>query len=389
MLRTYKYLLRPDEQQAHALDFLLWQSRLLFNAALEQRIATYQETGKGIYYPVQWAYFRDVRNQNPETYGKLNASSLQQVLRRLDKAFAAFFRRVKAGKTPGFPRFKGSNRFKSLEYTYGDGCKLRQNEHSCRCFYVQNVGEMRMCFHRQLPDGALIKHVMIKQVNQRWYACLMLELPARNDQREPTGQQVGIDIGLKNLLALSTGELIENPHWLKENLARLRIVQRQAARQVKGSQRQQKTYNQIASLHNKIASQRADLLHKLTKRLVHDYDQVAIEDLSLAFMNQNRHLSRASHDAGLGAFRQMLEYKAEEAGVQVVAVNPRNTSQACSGCGSMVLKELSVRVHNCPECNLVLDRDVNAARNILNLAFENLPGRGSQALTWAAAPCVA
>ncbi|HEX7619979.1 MAG TPA: transposase, partial [Anaerolineales bacterium] len=119
-------------------------------------------------------------------------------------------------------------------------------------------------------------------------------------------------------------------------------------------------------------------LHKVTKRLINDYDQVAIEDLSLAFMNQNRHLSRSSHDAGLGALRQMHEYKAEEAGVQVVTVNPRHTSQACSGCGSKVLKELSDRVHNCPDCGLVLDRDVNAARNILNLAFPNLPGRGSQ-----------
>ena len=124
MIRTYKYLLRPNDEQAKALEFLLWQSRLIYNLALEQRITTYRDTDKGIGYNSQWAHFRDLRRENSETFGKLNASSLQHLLRRLDKAFQAFFRRVKAGEAPGFPRFKGRNRFKSIEYTYGDGCKL-------------------------------------------------------------------------------------------------------------------------------------------------------------------------------------------------------------------------------------------------------------------------
>ena len=122
MLRTFKYQLRPDEAQAQALDYLLWQARLVYNAALEQRITTYKETGKGVGYPAQWAHFRDVRRAQPDGLGKLNATSLQQMLRRLDKTFAAFFRRVKAGDKPGFPRFKGHNRFKSLEFCHGDGC---------------------------------------------------------------------------------------------------------------------------------------------------------------------------------------------------------------------------------------------------------------------------
>ncbi len=153
MLRTYKYLLRPNPEQVKQLDFLLWQSRLVYNAALEQRITTYQGTGKGIGYGAQWMHFRDLRRDNPTTLGLLNASSLQHLLRRLDKSFAAFFRRLKAGEKPGFPRFKSRQRFQSIEYTYGDGCKLRQDEHGRRSFYVQNVGEMRMCYHRALPEG--------------------------------------------------------------------------------------------------------------------------------------------------------------------------------------------------------------------------------------------
>ena len=389
MIRTYKYLLRPNKEQILALDFLLWQSRSIYNAALEQRITSYQVMGKGIGYSAQWAYFRDLRRGNPETFGKLNASSLQQLLRRLDKAFQAFFRRLKAGETPGFPRFKGRNRFKSIEYTYGDGCKLRQGENGRIHFYIQNVGEVRMCFHRPIPQNSEITHAVIKQINTRWYVCLMVKLPEQIALHQAKDKQVGIDLGLKNLIALSNGTLINNPRWLEDNLLKLRCLQRHASRQTKNSHRQKQTFSRIASLHEQIANQRNDYLHKIANHLVREFDLVAIEDLSLSFMNHNRHLSRSSHDAGLGELRQFLEYKAEEAGVQVVAVNPRNTSQICSKCGRIVSKELSVRVHACPECGLILDRDVNAARNILVLALQSPPGRGGQAVTWAAAPNVA
>jgi len=381
MLRTYKYLLRPNNEQLNSLDFLLWQSMLFYNAALEQRITTYQETGKGIGYGSQWARFRDIRRNNPDTLGLVNASSLQHLLRRLDKSFAAFFRRLKSGEKPGFPRFKSRNRFSSIEYTYGDGCKLRMNEHGRMSFYIQNVGEMRMCYHRAIPEEANIKHVIIKRYSERWYVFLMIELPNSEKRIEQTGKQVGIDVGLKTLAALSTGELIENPRWLRESLAKLRKLQRHASRQIKGSNRQKKTYRKIARLHEEISNQRADYLHKISNKLVAENDLIAIENLTLGFMNRNEHLSLSSYDAGFGLFRQMLEYKASSAGIQVVAVNPSNTTQACSGCGSIVPKSLSVRVHKCPYCGLVLDRDVNAARNILSLALNNPLGRSGQPVT--------
>jgi putative transposase len=387
MIRTYKYLLRPKKQEEQSLDFLLWQSRLVYNAALEQRITTYRETGKGFNYAGQWAYFRDVRHDNSDTIGMLNATSIQQMLRRLDKAFSAFFRRLKAGEKPGYPRFKGRNRFNSLEYTYGDGCKLRRNENGVYHLYIQNVGEMRMCFHRPLPNDAVIKHVIIKKINDRWYTFLMLDIPQELPVPKLAGRAIGIDVGLKSLLALSDGTLVENPRWLREGLTQLRVLQRSASRKVKGSQRRQKAYNQVAKLHEDICNQRSDFFHKVAKSLVSEYSLIGIENLSLAFMNRNPHLSLSSHDAGFGMFRQILEYKAEEAGVLVIAVNPAYTSQVCSRCGQIVEKDLSVRVHEC-DCGLALDRDVNAACNILNLALQKLPGRGSQDLTWAIAPRV-
>ena len=389
MLRTYKYLLRPYPEQAEKLDFLLWQSRLVYNAALEQRIISWRETGMGNSYGAQWAHFRDVRHDHPDTLGQVNASSLQHLLRRLDKSFAAFFRRLKASEQPGFPRFKSRNRFHSIEYTYGDGCKLRQDENGRKSLYVQNVDEIRMCFHRAIPAEAKIKHAVIKLVNDRWYVCLMLELPDFEPRQSPTGNQVGIDVGLKSLAALSTGELIDNPRWLRKSLAKLQPLQQHVSRQVKGSKRQKETYRQIARLHERIANQRADYLHKVSARLVVENDLIAIEHLSLGFMEKNRHLALSWYDAGFGLFRQMLEYKAESAGIPVIAVNPANTIQACSGCGSIVKKDLSVRVHVCPDCGLVLDRDVNASRNILSKALSKPPGRGGQAVTWAIAPSVA
>jgi len=396
MMRTYKYRLYPRKAQQRTLDFLLWQGRKLYNAALEQRISGYQESGQGVSYCEQWAHFRDERHANPDTLGKLNATCVQQLLRRLDKAFKAFFRRVKAGEVPGFPRFKGRNRFHSLEFRHGDGCKLRFDDQGRAMFYVQNVGEIKVKYHRPLLDQASIKHVVVKRKNHRWYVCLQIKLPdpvphslryasqiphllrdadAMPQQvRDPEpvvvdGPAVGVDMGLQSLLALSDGTLIENPRWLRASLGKLRVAQRRLSRRKKGSHRRRQAAAQVARLHEQVANQRRDFWHKLTRDLVDSYRLIGLEDLTLGFMTRNRHLALSAHDAGLGEFQQLLAYKAEEAGVQVVTVNPRNTSQVCSGCGALVKKSLSVRIHNCPHCVLELNRDVNAARNVLSLAL--------------------
>ena len=387
MKRTYKYRLRPNKQQDQLLDVLFWQARKLYNAALEQRICVYQNTGKGITYPIQWSHFRDQRNNDPDLYGMLNATSVQQMLRRLDKAFSAFFRRLKAGETPGFPRFKSRSRFKSIEYRYGDGCKLRQNENGQRRLYLQNIGEVKIIYHRPIPEDAVIKHAVIKRTNDKWYVCLMLELPDPALLPAPSRSQIGIDMGLSALLATSEGVLFENPQWLRRSLAKLRVAQRRVSRRKKGSKQWRKAVRQVARLHEKIKDQRSDHWHKLTRDLAEAHSLIVIEDLNLKFMNTNRHLALSSHDAGLGMFTQMLAYKVEETGCLLLTVDPAYTSQRCSACGALVKKGLSVRVHHCSACGLDLHRDVNAARNILQSAFNSL-GRSDQDLTWAVAPGV-
>ena len=370
MKRTYEYRLYPRRAEVKALNRLLEQHREVYNRALEQCKNGYEATGKGLSALSQWPYFRDWRNTFSDLL--INASSLQHTLRRLDKAVGAFFRRVKAGETPGYPRFKGKDRLKSIEYTYGDGCKLEYDEAFDRfVLSVQNAGNIKVKLHRFLPDLARVKHVVIKRQASGWHVFLQLECPNPQDIQPNGLPPVGGDMGLLRLLSLSDGTLIDNPRWLRESLAELRSSQRRLARAKKGSNRRKDKRLLVAKLHEHVANIRKDFWHKLTYWLVHTYGLIALENLSLDFMLRNSHLSLSAHDAGLGAFQTLLCYKAVDAGSHATFVNAAYTSQACSGCGELVEKSLSVRVHSCPnpECLLELDRDVNAAINILDLAL--------------------
>lgn len=384
MNRTYEYRLYPRQREREALETLREQHREVYNRALEQCKNAYEATGKGQSAISQWPYFREWRNAYPDLL--INASSLQHTLRRLDQALAAFFRRVKAGETPGYPRFKGQERLKSIEYTYGDGCKLDYDSAYDRfVLTVQHVGSIKVKWHRFMPTGAKIKHVVIKRKATGWYVFLQMDIPDPLPA-EPNGlPAVGGDMGLLRLLTLSDGTLVDNPRWLRQALDDLRRAQRKLARARKGSQNRTDRRHLVAKLHEHIANLRRDFWHKLTHWLVHTYGLIALEDLNLAFMTRNRRLSLSAHDAGLGLFQTLLGYKAVEAGSHVTLVNPAYTSQACSGCEEMVPKDLSVRVHQCPNpnCLLELDRDVNAARNILKRALNAFspPGSGGQALT--------
>ena len=367
MIRTFRYRLYTHARQSKSLAYLLDLSRNVYNAALEQRKTVYEETGTGITYIAQSQHFGGLRRVDPDGLGYLNFTCMQQTLRRLDKAYRAFFRRVRAGETPGFPRFKSSNRWNSFEFTYGDGCKLRFDDKGRALLYVQNVGEIKVKYHREIPAEAKIKHVVIKRSLGKWCVFFQAELPEPEIVEHP-GPEIGIDVGIKSLLALSDGTLVENPRWLRASLAELRIKQRRLSRRKKGSQGRRDAAFQVAKAHEHITNQRRDFWHKITRELADTYSLIAIEDLNLTFMTHNHHLALSAHDAGLGLFRQLLESKVENTGSMVIAVPPAYTSQRCSGCGEIVPKDLSVRVHHCPHCNLTLDRDVNAAVNILELA---------------------
>ena len=304
MNRTFEYRLYPRHRERHALETVLAQSREVYNAALTECKNAYESTGQHLSAIGQWPYFREWRKQ-PGIL--LNASSLQQILRRLDKAYSAFFRRLKAGETPGHPRHKGYHRFDSVEYTYRDGVKLSFNEREDRfVVYVQNVGDIKVKCHRFLPSGAEIKQVVIKRKASGWYVCLMLEMPDPLLVEANGLPSVGGDMGLLRLLTLSDGTLVDHPRWLREALADLRVAQRRLSRRVKGSQGRQAARLRVAKLHEHVANIRRDFWHKVTCGLVHTYGLIALEHLDLSFMTRNLHVSLSAYDAGLGAFQTLL-----------------------------------------------------------------------------------
>jgi len=297
----------------------------------------------------------------------------------LDKAFCAFFRRVKTGETPGYPRFKGYNRFDSVEFTYSDGVRFRGNR-----LYIQHIGEVKVKLHR--PIEGKIKTTVIKRQAGRYYACFstereerpLLHIEVERPAMEPTGAVVGLDMGISKLVTTSDGAFYEPPKYLRRAEAKLRRLQRKVARRQKGSNRRRKAVLHLQQAHEHIRNQRLDTAHKIARKLVNGYDLIAVEDLNTQGMMKNHHLSKSIADAAWNTFITILMSKAEEAGRQVVKVDPKYTSQICSKCGEIVKKEqtgqalsaLSVRVHKCPHCGLVLDRDINAAKNVLARALK-------------------
>ena len=356
MRKSCKFRLYPTRKQSEALDREVTAAQRLYNAALEQRRFAWQRRSVSLNYNAQAGDLKDLRESSTPT--PANFSACQDVLRRLDKAFQAFFRRVKSGDKPGFPRFKSRDRYDSLTFpSYGDGCRIRDNGK----LYLQGVGEVRVKWHRQVAGK--IKTVTVRRRGGRWHVCFSVEY---DPELLPTIEgEVGIDVGLDHFAALSTGDLIPNPRWYRNAQKRLRRAQRKVARRVKGSNGRRKAVRELQRVHEHIANQRADFVHKLSRQIVDGYQLIAVEKLSIGGLAKGM-LAKSIHDAAWRSFLEKLIVKAAEAGRRVVEVNPAGTSQHCL-CGCEVRKTLTVRVHRCPECGLVAPRDVVSAQLILRL----------------------
>ena len=369
MKRSYRYRLKPNRQQVRTSSRILETHRQLYNAALQERREAWRMRQVSVSYLMQANQLQAIRAFD-EDIAFLNYSSCQQTLRRLDKAFAAFFRRIREGAKAGYPRFKSRRRFKSVAYVYGDGVRLEDGR-----LYIQNVGRVRIRLHRPLPQGAQVKQVVIQRTaTDEWYATFQIELPDPQVEPHP-GPAVGIDLGLEHFAALSTGELVANPRWFRETEAALALAQRQRARCRRGSRRYRELSQQIRRLHEQIARQRRDFQHKLSRRLVQEFGWIAVEDLNVLGLSRSM-LAKSVHDAGWSQFLFFLTYKAEEAGGEVEQVAAAGTTQDCANCGLLVPKALAERRHRCPHCGFTASRDVNAALNIL-----------FRSTAWAERPC--
>lgn len=336
-----------------AADRQLWLLRDLYNAALQHR-REHWERGVRVGFYDQCRELTDIRAADSE-YAGLDREAAEGVLRRLDRAFDNFFRRCRDGGAPGYPRFKGRNRFDSVTYRrYGwqlDG----------RYLTLRGVGRVKL--HLSRPIEGRVKTVTLKRdaVGDWWVTFACEDVPVRT--LPPTGQAVGVDLGLASFLATSDGETVENPRHLRTAERQLKRAQRRVSRRKRGGSRRRKAVRILARQHRRVADARRDFHFKTALELVRRYDTIAVEDLNVRALSRST-LAKSVNDAGWGQFLHALATKAESAGREVVAVDCRGTSQECSGCGAHVPKSLSVRTHACA-CGLSLDRDVNAARNIL------------------------
>jgi putative transposase len=354
--KAYKYKLKPTPEQERQLAEVLWRCRMLYNTALEQRITAYRRCGATLTCYEQQAELPDLKAAFSE-YAAIHSQVLQDVLTRLDKTYQAFFRRVKAGQTPGFPRFQGRDRYHSFTYKqYGNGARLDNGY-----LVLSKIGRVAVRWSR--PIEGSIKTVTVSREADGWYVSFSCaDVPAR--PLPPTGRETGIDVGLKVFLITAEGEVVDNPRLHRRGEKKLKKAQRRVSRRKKGSHRRRKAVGWLAKAHQTVQRQRRDFHQKTALCLLRAYDIIYLEDLRVANMVRNRHLAKSISDAGWAAFRTILEAKAACAGRRVVAVPAQYTSQDCSGCGERVPKSLSVRTHVCTSCGLLLDRDENAARNI-------------------------
>ncbi len=359
VLKAFQYRLYASKAQSEALLEMLETCRRLYNRSLAERRDAYEREGKSLNYYDQANTLREQRKRNPYL-ARVNYSATQDVLRRLDKAFQAFFRRLKAGEKPGYPRFKPKGRYDSMTFpAYGDGCRLKDKR-----LYLQNVGRVKLKLHRPLKGR--IKTVTVRRKADSWYASFACEVEAV--PLPPSDNMCGVDLGLETFAVTSDGEFFPAVKYLRKAARNLKRLQRRVSRREKGSNRRRRAVRQLARTHLHIANQRKDTAHKVARSLVKRYGLIAVEDLRVNNMLKNHRLAGSISDAGWNLFVNILKAKAAEAGRQVVEVDPRNTSQTCSGCGRIVQKPLSKRWHSCPVCGTSLHRDVNAAINILHRA---------------------
>lgn len=392
--RKITFKLYPNAQEAEKLAAWTRLHCELYNAALEERIDAYRKAGKSVSYYDQQNALPEIKLAWPELQ-EMGSHALQQTLRRLDLAFQDFFRRVKAGQTPGFPRFKAPARFSGFCYPDPAGWKLLQHGTRGATLRLGSGAQAMMIRGRgqhRFGEDASPNDLTITRKNGEWFASITLRVSEPGCARERTGDQHrGIDFGISVWATFDNGQTIENPRWVRTEQPRLANLQRQRARKRKGSIRYKRLSRHAARLHERIGNLRREFLHQTTTALVRRCSVVATEELAVKNMSrsakgsveapgrrvrQKSGLNRELLSAGIAMAHQMLGYKAEEAGTRLHLSDTRQLkpSQRCSGCWAIVPKTLAQREHVCPHCGHIMQRDQNSA--LVVLIDAHTPGTG-------------
>jgi putative transposase len=366
MLKAYQYRLYPTKAQASTLNRTFDLCRKVYNNTLalrrdawdyDQQSLTYYDTLKEL---VQW------KEDYPELK-TVHSQVLQNCHMRVDLAFKSFFRRVKkGGDKAGYPRFKSFGRYDSITYPQAGYTLDIQNQ----TVTASKIGKMKAVIHR--PCEGKIKTMTIRRSSTgKWYVSFSVNQPVVI--REHVGDEVaGIDLGLTTFAMLSNGEKIENPRFFKTDENALAKAQRRMSKEGKGTPPRNARRRVVSRIHERIGNRRQNFIHQESKKLVDRFKVIAFENLKIKVMQQNSRLAKSIADVSWGMMVQATQNKAGEAGSRVVLVNPNNTTQLCSRCGLYVRKELPDRIHSCPSCGLVMNRDQNAAINILRLGLQSL-----------------
>ena len=361
MRKAYRFRIYPNEEERRILERTLQTCRILYNSLLAGRRDSYRKTGRSPSYYEQKRSLVERKLGNPYVH-QVHSQVLQDVALRLQRGFENLFERTRNGQKAGYPRFKGWNRYNSFTYPqYGNGAILKDGR-----LQLSKIGALRIFQHRPIPSDATIKTCTIRRDVDKWYACFTVEVEDTPPQLHEGKNQVGVDLGLSSLVTLSNGMKIDSPRFLRKSEKRLQREQRRLSRKRKGSQNRCRQVIKLARIHRKIRLQRTDFNHKLSRILVNRFDVIGFEKLQIPNMMKNHSLAKSIADAGWGQLRLFSSYKAEEAGKRVETVDPYGTTRDCSRCGFHVPKNLSERIHECPNCGLIIDRDWNAAVNILN-----------------------
>ena len=378
-MKTYKFRLYPSAEQEEKLNEKLELCRQLYNSFLLERRYAYRGRKKSLTYNHQQNEIPELKNAFEE-YNYIHSQVLQDVARRVDRAYQNFFRRVKEKKKgvkqkAGFPRLKGKGRYRSLTYPQS-GFTLMDNGH----LRLSKIGKKRMFMHRDIE-------VEIKTLNishdgsGKWYASFSVEQENVAPQPDKTGNSIGIDAGLLHLVTMSDGTFIDPPHFLKKGEKNIKKAQRNLSGKEKGSNNRRKAKILLKREHQKVKNQRNDFAHKLSNVIVKNNDLIIFENLNIIGMMKNHHLANSIADASWGTIVQYTTYKAGSAGKDVVLVDPGNTSRICSNCGYKKKElKLSTRVFRCDHCGHEMDRDLNAAINIHDLGIKKV-GRGTPEFT--------
>jgi putative transposase len=376
MLKTFKFRLYPNKSQKKLLQNYLNTCRWLYNYMLNLKRSIYKTDNISLSKYKMQKLLPLLKQTYPELK-TIHSQILQDVTKRIDLAFQAFFRRVKSPeiKNAGYPRFKGYNRYDSFTYKQSGFQLQDKQDNKHKYLQLSKIGKVKIKQHKYI-DVNNIKTLTIWRNNlNHYYACFVVEV--EEHPLPSTNNKIGIDLGIEKFATCSDNTTISNPKHMNKKLKSLQKQQKRysKAKNNKDKKDMQKQKYRLAKIHNKIKNARKDFLHKISRKLINNNDIIIVEDLDIENMKENNYriLNRYIGDAGWNTFISYLLYKAEEAGRVIIKVNPRNTSKTCSSCG-YINKELELknRVYKCPQCNMELDRDYNASLNILGLGLQSL-----------------